>query len=173
VALSGSRSFVLQREQQARAVLRAADHLLLVRGGLRVQRQLRGQLDVLAQPEAAQRRQVVRADHGQRLGLPLRGPAEAAVLVALEQQRLVRQQVALAHGLAHARRDVAQVLADHHALVALALQREHRQQVLQRVLDVGAALRPVQNRRISAITWSRRSAPQCRMLARSVSTKGW
>ena len=138
----GQQLFALQREQQVGAVLRPLQDLLFARRSIGIEPELRAQLDVLAEPEAAQRGQVVRADHRQRLGLPLRGPAKAPVFLALEQQRLVRQQVALAHGLAHAGRYVAQVLADHHAFVAQALQRQHAHQVVERVLHVGAAVRP-------------------------------
>jgi hypothetical protein len=55
------------------------------------------------------------------------GRAEAAVLAALEQQRAVRQQRFFEHRLAHFRRHVAQVLADHHAVMAMTFQRQDAQ----------------------------------------------
>lgn len=129
---------VFQREQQPRAVLGPAQHVLLARGFVRVQVQPREHFHVFAEPEAPQRRQVVRADHGQRLRVPLRGRLERAVLRALEQQRPVRKQRFLGHRLAHARRHVAQVLADHHALVPVAFQCEDREHLLERIAHVGA-----------------------------------
>jgi len=130
----------IERGQQVGAVLRTSQlgaHL-----GFAVAQPAQRLLDgnVVATPETLERRQVVRADHGHRLRLPLGQGAESAALQTFKDQRAVRQQRMLGHGLAHARRHIAQVFADHHALVAMALDGHHRNQGLQRVADVGASL---------------------------------
>ena len=60
--------------------------------------------------------------------------------------------------------------------MAMALQRQDAEQIVERIAHVraSAAVRPrgIQYRRISPITWSMRSAPAWRMLARSVAMNG-
>ncbi len=94
-------------------------------------------VQVGAGPPALQRRQVVGSDGGQRV-VRVRGGRLEAAAVALEVQQPVRQQREARQqrpgGVGHR----AQVLADHHAAVALALQRDDGQQLLGRVVHVGA-----------------------------------
>jgi hypothetical protein len=54
-----------------------------------------------------------------------------AVVPMREIQHPVRQHAAAVHGMAHLIGDGAQILADHHAAIALALERHDGQQVLK------------------------------------------
>ncbi len=77
----------IQRGQQLGAALRARDQRLHMGVALGEPAQALVDGDVVGSPEAGQRGQVVRGDHGQRLAQPLPGRAEGAVFQALEDQR--------------------------------------------------------------------------------------
>ena len=94
------------------------------------------QHDVLGAPEAAQRRQVVGRDCGERRAQVLPRPAKPAA-VLLKQQHLVMVEAILRHGRAHFIGHDAEVLANDEALVALALERHDREQQVQRIMHVG------------------------------------
>ncbi len=59
--------------------------------------------------------------------------------VAFEIEHFVGVDAAVAQLADDLHRHRAEILADHHATVALAFQRQHRQQIVHRVFDIGAA----------------------------------
>ena len=115
------------------------------------------QREVVAGPPARKRRQVVRAGRDQRLGGIRVRRLEVARRVALEDQHAVRQHGVLGQRRAQLVGHGAEILADHEAAVAVALEREEPEQIVERIVDVGAVGRTprprgTQNRRARPIT---------------------
>ncbi|MND48055.1 hypothetical protein D3C80_389660 [compost metagenome] len=80
----------------------------------------------------------MRGDGRHRLNrIGLRG-AEVVLAVAFEVQHLVGINAAVAQLADDFHRNGTEVLANHHAAVTLTFQRQHRQQVIDRVFHVGA-----------------------------------
>ena len=96
-------------------------------------------LDVVVRPETEQRREVMRADHGERLIVViLRHPVIAVVVV--EIHHAVRIDGVLTQRAAHLLRHNAQILTDHHTAFTVALQRQNRHQVGNRITHIGAKI---------------------------------
>jgi len=134
----GEQPFALERAQQARPVLHA-------RVGLAPARFLAGELseslarrEVASFPIACKRGQVVGRRRHERLGRVFGRGLEFPRGLPLEQQHTVgedpdareRRTDLVGHG--------AEVLTDHHAAVALALERDDAEQVVERIVHVGA-----------------------------------
>ena len=94
---------------------------------------------IIARPEAQKRRQVVRAQHRQRLiVIILRHPVIAVVVV--EIHHAIRIDTVIAQRLAHLFRDDTKILADDDTALAVAFQRENRHQIGERVAHIGAEI---------------------------------
>ena len=128
----------LERERKPRAVLCARDDVLLAHlfGGK--QTKVAAELEVVTFPEAGERREIVRRGRNQGVDGVILGRLEIALLVALEIEQAVGQHACAREAASHFVGHRAQILADDHAAIAVALEREDREQVLERVMDVRA-----------------------------------
>ncbi len=95
-------------------------------------------LDIPAQPETGQRRQIVRRRRYQRVARIFVRRAESAIAVLFEIQQAIAQDSEPMQHLARLIRHRAQVLADDDHPVAHALERENRKQRLEAIAHVGA-----------------------------------
>ena len=128
-------------EQQSAVMVAACP--LAVRGlGRRIEPDSFLEVDIVRVPEAGERRQVVGGDAGERQRRILVRPLEP-VAVLFEIEHLVGQDVHRRHPLAKSVRHRAQILADDQASVAVALQGEDAQQVLERILHIAAGRRRI------------------------------
>ena len=143
----GGYALGLQQVEQRRAVgLRLRVRLV---GRPVEQAEVGPHADVLGLQPAGDGRQVVRADAGHRLGLPvLRRDVRLAgsVPVALEPQHRRAEQPALVHRLGDDVLDRAEVLADDDRAGAVRLERQHREHRLGVVVHVRAAVRGLARR---------------------------
>ena len=97
--------------------------------------------DVRALPPAGERRQIMSRDAGdrhRRIGFWRPDPRA----VALEREHPHARDIGPRHPVAEALGHGAEVLADHHALGALALERDMADEVVERIGEVGAFRRP-------------------------------
>ncbi len=129
---------MLHGQQQAHALLRTIEQLLLEGLLVRKQAELPAQAQVVARPPARQRGQVVRAHGHQRMARVLARGLEITVGPALEIQEAVRMNLGAGQCRAHLVGHGAEVFTDHHAMVALALQCDDGHHLVQRVVHVGA-----------------------------------
>ena len=136
----GLRPGLADHGEQAAAILGAHGRGRLA-AGIVEQAELTPQGDVAAVPPAGERWQVVRRDGDQRVARVRARQLELALRVALEIEQPVRQDSALEEVRAHFVGHRAEVLADHHAAVAMALEGDDREQLVRAVVDVGAVLR--------------------------------
>jgi hypothetical protein len=125
----------LERGAQARLVLLALRPFLLE---VDAQAELRPQREIVAFPEPAPGRKIVRADAGERFARIAGRAAVRAVGVLLEEERAVRKHSRVVQRFAQIRGDRSQILTDDHAAVAAALLRQQPEQVLERIVDVAA-----------------------------------
>ena len=96
-------------------------------------------LNIVARPEAEQRRQVVRTKHRQRLiVIILRHPVIAVVLV--EIHHAVGIHAIIAQRLAHLFRDDTKILADDDTALAVTFQRKNRHQIGERITHIRAEI---------------------------------
>ena len=96
-------------------------------------------VEIAPLPPAAQGRQIVAADHGQSQGrVGFRRHELAGLDVLLEEQHAVGEDIRRRHALAEALRHRAEVLADDEAAVPLAFEGENSDQIVERILDIGA-----------------------------------
>jgi 5-formyltetrahydrofolate cyclo-ligase len=99
------------------------------------------QAQIVFLPPAAKRRQIMRR-HCRERALHVRGRRlETTIRALLEQQHLVVVGAIVFHRLRHRFGHGTQIFADHDAVVALALERENRNQVIHRIVHVGTVLR--------------------------------
>ena len=126
----------LEREEEPRAVLRALDERRLPRPFVGQQPERSPDGEIAPVPEPRDRRQVMRRCGDQRLGRIGVRRCEAAVRVALEREHPVREDTARGERRAQLGRDGAEILADHHAAVAHAFERDDPEQVVERIAHV-------------------------------------
>ena len=94
-------------------------------------------------PPADEGRQVVGGDGGERVARVGARRLEPAVALALEGEDAVAQHAGLHQRVGEALRRRAEILGDDEALVAVALQPQHREHRLEGHGDVGAGMRPL------------------------------
>ncbi len=132
-----------ERRDQRRARF-AARGLLRRELGLAQEPERVARLEVLFLPPTGEGGQVVRRPGDQRAPRVARRRPEAGG-VALEEEEAIREHFRLVKAPPQALGDGAQVLADHHAVVALAFEGDDAEHLLDRVADVRAVggLHPV------------------------------
>ena len=139
-------SGVLERKQQAYAFLRPVDELLLVHTLVREQSQFEPHLEIAPRPPSGKRCEIVRAHRHQRVARILGARLEPAAVGALEVQQPVGEHLVARERGTHFIRNRAEVFANDHATVALALERDDRHHFFQRIMHVGAIARGLARR---------------------------
>ena len=128
--------FAQGRQQHFAIMLTLADDIAfdLFRG---IQIQAAAQFDVAALPVAVQRRQIVRRGRCQSMPREFVGPAKSSRDL-LEEQHLVVVETELGHRPAHLLRHHAKIFAHDQAGAARTLKTQRGQQLMQRIVDIGA-----------------------------------
>src|SRR5205809_2296140 len=99
-------------------------------------------VEVRANPEALERGEIVRPDGDDGIARIGRGPDELAVRVVRKIKRPRREHTDALETRADFVRHGAQVLANHHAAVALALEREDPEKIVERITHIRARAPP-------------------------------
>ena len=125
------------RARDKAALLLAPRSDLLARLGQRQESEREPLGDVGALPPAGERRQIVRRDAGDRHRRIVRRRQNSRA-VALEPQHPHALDLGPRQPIAEALRHRAEVLADHHALGALAFERDVADEIVERIGEIGA-----------------------------------
>jgi len=134
----GQQAFALQRPKQSTAIPVALGDKALSQGVAGEEHQAGADIEIDAAPEAGKRRQVVGAGGDKRLARHVGGETKLAVRVAFEHQWMVGQHAGFEQTLAETVRHGAQVFADHQALMVQAFTGDQAEQVVKRVMHIGA-----------------------------------
>ena len=94
--------------------------------------------NVAAKPVPFEGREIMGCGRGGGERRVLLGCEKATVLVTLEHHDAIRQDIRCSHSLAEPGRNRAEILADHCAMLATTLQCHKTQQILQRIVYIGA-----------------------------------